>query len=265
MSVFETPPWYHDSLILPPLWGDHASCQWTHIIMTWVWLRCSYQYPVLWSNLWFEGLNIWAMSQFDACLSEQCQSPWPHSSTGTTYWAMPTHRGRGKWNSGASRDQDDQDTQFKLAFYKALDDPEVASKLARIISKAKKDLVKHISTLRQEVRSLRSSLQERDTTIAELRSEVQLLHDDLDALEQHGRRHSLCISGIRMREEGTTAAVVKLANEVLEIAPPLSTKDISVSHWLRKPGKPEQMSRPPLSCALSVGLIEIGWSGNART
>ena len=144
-------------------------------------------------------------------------------------------RGRGKRNSGASRDWDDQDAQFKLAFYEALDDPEVASKLARIISKANKDLVEHISTLRQEVRSLRSSLQERDATITELRSEVQLLHDDLDALEQHGRRHSLRISGISMTEEDTTAAVVKLANEVLEIAPPLSTKDISVSHRLRKP------------------------------
>ena len=38
-----------------------------------------------------------------------------------------------------------------------------------------------------------------------------------------------------MTEEDTTAAVVKLANEVLEIAPPLSTKDISVRHRLRKP------------------------------
>ena len=64
--------------------------------------------------------------------------------------------------------------------------------------------------LRQEVSSLRSSLQEWDATIAELRSQVQLLHDDLDVLEQHGRRHSLCISGISMREEDTTAAVVKL-------------------------------------------------------
>ena len=142
---------------------------------------------------------------------------------------------RGKRSSGVSRDQDDQDAQFKLAFYEALDDPEVASKLARIISKANKDLIEHISSLRQEVRTLRSALQERDATIAELKSEVQRLHDDHDALEQHGRRHSLRISGISAREEDTTAAVVKLANEVLEIDPPLDTKDISVSHRLRKP------------------------------
>ena len=122
-----------------------------------------------------------------------------------------------------------------LAFIEALDDPEIAFKLARMISKANKDLVDHISTLPQEVRSLRSSLQERDTTIAESRSEVQLLHDDLDALEQHGKRHSLRISGIRMREEDTTAAVVKLGNEVLEIAQPMSTKDISVCHRLQTP------------------------------
>ena len=160
---------------------------------------------------------------------------WPHSSTGTAYWTIPTHRGRGKRNSGASRDPDDQDAQFKIAFYEALDDPEVASKLARIISKANRDLVEHISSLRQEVRSLRSSLQERDATIVELRREVKLLHDDLNALEQHGRCHSPCISGISMREEDTIAAVDKLTNKVPEIAPPLSTKDINVSHRLQKP------------------------------
>ena len=151
---------------------------------------------------------------------------------------------RGKRGSGAARDQDDQDAAFKLAFYEALDDPEVASKLERIITKANKDLVEHISSLRQEVRTLRSDLQERDATIAELRSEVQLLHDDLDALEQHGRRHSLCISGISEREEDTTAAVVHLANEVLAVDPPLLCKDISVSHWLWKPrnARPDEPS-----------------------
>ena len=151
---------------------------------------------------------------------------------------------RGKRGSGAARDQDDQDAAFKLAFYEALDDPEVASKLARIITKANKDLVEHISSLRQEVRTLRSDLQERDATIAELRSEVQLLHDDLDALEQHGRRHSLRISGISEQEEDTTAAVVHLANEVLAVDPPLLCKDISVSHRLRKPrnARPDEPS-----------------------
>ena len=114
----------------------------------------------------------------------------------------------------------------------------------RIITKANKDLVEHISSLQQEVRTLRSDLQERDATIMELRSEVQLLHDDLDALEQHRRRHSLRISGISEQEEDSTAAVVHLANEVLAVDPPLLCKDISVSHWLRKPrnARPDEPS-----------------------
>ena len=126
--------------------------------------------------------------------------------------------------SGAARDQDNQVAAFKLAFYEALDDPEVASKLTRIIFKANKDLVEHISSLWQEVGTLRSDLQKRDATIVELRSEVELLHDDLDALEQHGRRDSLSITGISEREEDTTAAIVHLANEVLIIDPPLQPR-----------------------------------------
>ena len=78
-------------------------------------------------------------------------------------------------------------------------------------------------------------LQERDATIEQLKCEVQQLRDDQDALEQHGRRHSLRISGISDQEEDTTAAVVSLAKEVLKVLPPLYAKDVSISHRLRKP------------------------------
>lgn len=130
---------------------------------------------------------------------------------------------------------EDHDALFKLALCEALDDQQIALKLARIVAQANKDLIDNVNSLRAEVRTLRSSLQERDATIEELRGEIQQLRDDNDALEQHGRRHSLRISGISDDQEDTTAAVVNLANQVLELRPPLSAKDISVSHRLRKP------------------------------
>ena len=61
-----------------------------------------------------------------------------------------------------------------------------------------------------------------------------------DALEQYGRRNNLRISGIPESalaegvNEDTTAAVVNLANTVLQLDRPLHPSDIEVSHRLRK-------------------------------
>ena len=132
-------------------------------------------------------------------------------------------------------DDQERDAQFKLAFLESLDDPQIATKLGKLVTDANKHLVDLISTLREEVTSLRTALHDRDATIAQLRGEVQRLEDAHDALEQHGRRHCLRVSGISDAEDDTTAAVVSLANTVLKVQPPLQAEDISVSHRLRKP------------------------------
>ena len=132
-------------------------------------------------------------------------------------------------------DPDERDAEFKLAFMEALNDGQIAETLQRILRGANQELTDSITSLRTEVRSLQAALADRDTTIAELRAEVQQLRESHDALEQHGRRHSLRISGIPTTEEDTTEAVVALANDVLKVQPRLTTKDISVSHRLQKP------------------------------
>ena len=96
-------------------------------------------------------------------------------------------------------------------------------------------------SLRDDVRSLRATLADRDATIAALQSEVQVLQDDYDALEQYGRRNGLRISGIPEQDnEDTTTAIVNLANDVLKVEPPLQRDDINISHRLRKPRRPHE-------------------------
>ena len=116
----------------------------------------------------------------------------------------------------------------------AFNDQAIVDKLTRIVQGANKDLVDSIASLRSEVTSLRSALADRDTQIEALQTEVHQLCDANDALEQHGRRHSLHICDISDTQEDTTEALVSLANNVLELEPRLTVKDISVSHRLPK-------------------------------
>ena len=129
----------------------------------------------------------------------------------------------------------DEDTKFKLAFVEALSDTQVAAKLTTLMRAANKDLVDQVASLRDEVRGLKTALADRDATIAQLQGEVRGLRLQNDALEQYGRRSSLRITGISEDLEDTTAAVVNLANEVLQLEPKLEEKDIDVSHRLPKP------------------------------
>ena len=129
---------------------------------------------------------------------------------------------------------DEQETAFRLSLVEAFNDQAIVDKLTRIVQGANKDLVDSISSLRSEVTSLRSALADRDNQIEALQTEVQQSRDANDALEQHGRRHSLRISGISDTQEDTTEALVSLANNVLELEPQLMVKDISVSHRLPK-------------------------------
>ena len=85
---------------------------------------------------------------------------------------------------------------FRLNFQEALEDTQIADKLARIIRSTNQDLLDSLGSLRSEVRSLRKELSDRDAAIANLQAEVKVLRQDNDALEQYGRRNNLRISGI---------------------------------------------------------------------
>ena len=118
-----------------------------------------------------------------------------------------------------TNDLDSEDTKFKLAFVEALED--------------------------DQVRGLKTALADRDDTIAQLQGEVRRLRLQNDVLEQHGRRSSLRITGISETCEDTTAAVVALANDVLQLDPKLEEKDIDISHRLPKPhSAKEEEPRP---------------------
>ena len=141
------------------------------------------------------------------------------SDRGTRSLDLIQH-GRGKDHQAWCTDPD-EDTKFKLAFMEALGDAQVAAKLTTIMRAANKDLVDQVASLREEVRGLKTALADRDATIAQLQGEVRGLRLHNDALEQYGRRSSLRITGISEDHEDTTAAVVSLANEVLQLDPNL--------------------------------------------
>ena len=153
---------------------------------------------------------------------------------------MPTKRRHGSKGRNAAATEE-ADELFKIRFEDALGDQQITTKLASIIRSTNQDLLDNITSLRSEVRSLRKELGERDAAIASLQSEVQVLRQENDALEQYGRRNNLRISGIAEvnlgtnETEDTTAAIVSLANEVLKVEPPLAASDIEVSHRLQKP------------------------------
>ena len=80
----------------------------------------------------------------------------------------------------------------------------------------------------------------------ELQGEVRGLRLQNDALEQYGRRSSLRITGISETCEDTTAAVVALANDVLQLDPKLEEKDIDISHRLPKPRSAKEEDPRPV-------------------
>ena len=59
-----------------------------------------------------------------------------------------------------------------------------------------------------------------------------------DAIEQYGRRNCLRITCVSDTEDDTTTAVVNLANDVLNVQPPLTEQGIN-SHRLPKPRTPQ--------------------------
>ena len=158
---------------------------------------------------------------------------------------MSKNRRRGSSRSAAHHEDDD--AAFILSLISAPNDDEVTRKLARVLKTANQELVNHIDDLRGEVGALKASLAEQDEKIEALNQEVRQLREHNDALEQYGRRSSLHISGIPEEEgEDTTAAVVLLANEVLELDPPLQPTGIDVSHRLRKPRNARQGVPAPI-------------------
>ena len=170
------------------------------------------------------------LAQF--CMSTQ----WPVvEPVDPNTWGM-AGRKSGKGKGSTSQAALDSGEDFMLAFMESLDDEQVAAKLSRIIKSSNREILDSVTSLSAQVQSLKEALAQRDAVINDLRAEVSELRHQNDALEQHGRRNSLRISGISEEwEENTTEAIVNIANEVMKVDPPLSPSDIDISHRLPKP------------------------------
>ena len=224
-------------------------------------------------GLWY-GTAVWSLTdlapvakyqlfwtvavKFVACMDELKPMTWP------AWWPLihpnmsqaKTTRSKGQGKGSVSQlvesdapslDPEEREVLFKLAMEQALGDHQIQAKIKETVKAANQALLEIVSSLRDEVRSLRTAIADRDATITALQSELQLLQEDHDALEQYGRRNGLRISGLPEKEnEDTTTAIVDLANEVLKVEPPLQREDISISHRLKKPRNARAQEPAPI-------------------
>lgn len=108
----------------------------------------------------------------------------------------------------------------------------------------KKIMVKHTNELMKEVAHLRNLLMERDQKIDALTKNIEDMEIKYDELEQYSRRNSMRIEGIpETQGEDPYEVVVKLANETLNVDPPLSADDIDRTHRV---GRREEGKTRPL-------------------
>ena len=83
-----------------------------------------------------------------------------------------------------SLDPEEREVLFKLALGQALGDPQIQAKMKETVKTANQDLLEVVSYLQDEVRSLRAALADHDATVTALQSELPLVRDDHDALDQ---------------------------------------------------------------------------------
>ena len=103
-----------------------------------------------------------------------------------------------------------------------------------------------ITKLTHTVEALKKGSAEKDNQIVTLQRQVTEMETKLDDLEQHGRRDSIRIFGLSEASSGTTDdKVLRLCNQRMQISPPLTIDEISVSHRVGKPGEPDANGTPP--------------------
>lgn len=90
--------------------------------------------------------------------------------------------------------------------------------------------------LMDEIQRLTTLISQKDETIMSLKQEVTDMAIKIDELEQYTRRNSVRITGIPETEgESCESIVLKLANETLQLDPPLELNDIDRTHRVGRP------------------------------
>ena len=156
----------------------------------------------------------------------------------------------------------EEETRFQLSLLEALGNKDVVTRFQDIISPLITPLSQAVERNTAELASLRGLLAQRDATIKELRSDIQVLETKLDDLEQHGRRGSIRILGLPEHTPGSLDdKLLTLFNNNLKIEPALAVDDIEVAHRLGKPSAPTipqpadaaQQSQSPIGDAADGG------------
>ena len=104
---------------------------------------------------------------------------------------------------------------FIKALLESLDDTTVKTKLKHCFAQCVDDLTAHI---RAEMDNLRQSVAAKDELIAKLQSDITVLKEDNDCLEQYSRRNTLRIAGIPERDnEDVGEKILSLCNQKLDV------------------------------------------------
>ena len=124
---------------------------------------------------------------------------------------------------------------FIRAFKLAIKDPEVRDEISNIVS----------VSLREDIDSLRTVLQEKEAKIESLEKKVSSLESQVEGLEQYSRRNNIRVSGIVERpNENLATTTLTILNNKLDLDPPIRETDIDRIH---RTGKHSETSSAPRS------------------
>ena len=151
--------------------------------------------------------------------------------------------------------------EYKCSLLNALQDQEVIDRYRLIFEPIFKTLLEPVSNkLSESIRSLcqtfdklRTEAREKDEKIHKLEQDVASLKVAVDNHEQHGRHDSVRIFGLSEETPGTTDdKVIRICNGRMQLDPPLTIDEISVSHRVGQPRQSPDESAPPTPRPLLV-------------
>ena len=127
----------------------------------------------------------------------------------------------------------------KLSVIEAFTDDAILEKMKTAIAPLLLPLKKALNTANTEIKSMKSQLAEKDSTITSMACEIADLQVRNDDLEQQGRKGSVRVFGVPETTEGTTdTKILSVLNKQMKLDPPIVIEDLEVTHHLGKPRPP---------------------------
>ena len=127
----------------------------------------------------------------------------------------------------------------KLSVIKAFTDDAILEKMKTAIAPLILPLKEALNTTNTEIKSMKSQLAEKDSTITSMACEIADLQVRNDDLEQQGRKGSVRVFGVPVTTEGTKdTKILSVLNKQMKLDPPIVIEDLEVIHRLGKPRLP---------------------------